>query len=154
MEWINLLKNWKRCIGLAVLLNLLVFTSANAQRIATLRATTTGKELFNIPMQTALDAITTLPDSSLQLVEIRNGQKVNIPFQITSTSDGRNLCWMIAPSVKASRVFELIRVAAKGNFPMIQAKESNGALVLEDNGKELLQYHFETVYPPAGIDTA
>lgn len=141
-------------VSFVLLLNVVMVITANAQRIATLRATTTGKEQFSIPMQAALDPITTLPDSSLQLVEVRNGKKVNIPFQITSTSDGRNLCWVIAPSVKTSRVFELTRVTAKGNFPLIQAKKSNGALVLEDNGKELLQYHFETVYPPKGIDTA
>ncbi len=148
------LKNWTKRAGCVVLLCVVVVASVNAQRVATMRATTTGKEQFSIPMQTALDAITTLPDSNLQLVEIRNGKKVNIPFQISSSANGRYLYWQIAPSVKTNHVFELVRVAAPNNFPLMQASENKGALTIGDNGKELLQYHFETVYPPKGIDTA
>ncbi|MCH5683527.1 hypothetical protein LWM68_04125 [Niabella sp. W65] len=62
-------------VGLVVLLHIVAIAAINAQRIATLRVTTTGKEKFNIPVQTELDALTTLSDSSLQLVEVKNGQK-------------------------------------------------------------------------------
>ncbi|MGE9314642.1 PmoA family protein [Niabella sp. CJ426] len=146
--------NRMRRTGCVLLLCTAVVASVNAQRVATLRATTTGKEQLSIPMQTALDVITTLPDSNLQLVEIRNGKKVNIPFQISSSANGRDLYWQITPSVKTNHVFELVRVAAPNNFPVMQAGKNKGALTIGDNGKELLQYHFETVYPPKGIDTA
>jgi hypothetical protein len=146
--------NWMGRTGCVLLLCTAVAASVNAQRVATLRATTTGKEQLSIPMQTALDAITTLPDSSLQLVEIRDGKKVNIPFQISSSANGRDLYWQIIPSVKTNHVFELVRVTAPNNFPVMQAGKNKGALTIGDNGKELLQYHFETVYPPKGIDTA
>ncbi len=141
-------------VGLVLLLNVVTGITVNAQRIATLRATTTGKEQFSIPIQTALDAITTLPDSSLQLVEIRDGKKVTIPFQVSSNINGRDLYWQIMPSVKTNRVFELVRVASATDFPVMHADQSRGALTIGDNGKSLLQYHFETVYPPKGIDTA
>src|SRR5688500_14283947 len=98
------LNNWMKHAGCAVLLSVVVVTGINAQRVATLRATTTGKEQFSIPMQTELDAITILPDSNLQLVEIRNGKKINIPFQIGSSANGRDLYWQITPSVKTNHV--------------------------------------------------
>lgn len=134
--------------------NLVLVVVAHAQGIATFRTTTTGKEKFNIPMQTDLDAITQLPDSSLQLVEIRNGKKMPVPFQVTSTVNGRSLYWLIAPSVNPGRVFQLERTTSKSLFPFMQTLQNNGALAIVDNGKDLLQYHFETVYPPKGIDTA
>jgi hypothetical protein len=141
-------------VGLVVLLHIVAIAAINAQRIATLRVTTTGKEKFNIPVQTELDALTTLSDSSLQLVEIRNGQKVNVPFQVTSTVNGRNIYWLIEPSAKNNRVFELAKVPATAKFSLIQADTDKGSLIIGDNGKKLLQYHFETVYPPQGVDTA
>lgn len=145
--------NWRVRIGFVVLFQIVV-TAVNAQRIATLHVTTTGKEKFNIPMQTELDVLTTLSDSSLQLVEIKNGQKVNIPFQVTSTVNGRSLYWLIEPSAKTNRVFELTKVSSKVAFSLIEADRGKGSLIIGDNGKDLLQYHFETVYPPKGVDTA
>lgn len=39
-------------------------------------------------------------------------------------------------------------------FENIKIKKDNGALVMTHNHKNLLQYNFETVYPPSGVDTA
>lgn len=137
-----------------LLVNFLAGSEAKGQRIAIFRTTTTGKEKFSIPMQAELDPITALGDSSLQLVEIQKDKKLPVPFQVAATENGRRMYWLIEPRATTSRVFELVQVPPQKSLSAMQALKRNGALILSDNGRELLQYHFETVYPPKGIDTA
>ncbi|MCH5598075.1 DUF6807 family protein [Niabella ginsengisoli] len=137
-----------------IVLFLFITITAQAQRIATIQATTTGKEKFNIPMQVNLDALTHVTDSSLQLLEIKNGKEVAIPFQIEGKGNTRNLYWLITPSTKTNRIFELVKATSTSSSQSMQVEENNGAFSIVDNAKQLLQYHSETVYPPKGIDTA
>ncbi|MGC4232662.1 MAG: PmoA family protein [Niabella sp.] len=132
---------------------LLTFT-LQAQRIATLQVSTSGKEKLNIPMQANLDALTHIADSNLQLVEIVNGKKNNTPFQVEATGNGRTLHWLITPAVRPVRTFELVRSGSQPAAQALQVTEKDGALVIASGAKDLLQYNFKTVYPPKGIDTA
>jgi hypothetical protein len=127
-----------------------------AQRIATLEAsfqkTTSG---LHVPVKVDLDAITFIPDSALNLIEIQGSKRTPVPFQIDN-SNGRTLLWMANTEndkVK-KRTYELISGGASSKSTDVKAKVSDGALIIQSGNKNLLQYNFKTVYPPAGIDTA
>lgn len=140
-------------LGIATIFSFLLGTSY-AQRIATLQVTTSGKEKLNIPMQVNLDALTYIADSSLQLFEIINSKKSHIPFQIEATGNNRTLHWIVTPAAKSVRIFELVKSKPQQEGQALQVKEQDGALVISNGAKNLLQYNFKTVYPPKGIDTA
>lgn len=129
--------------------------TVHAQQIATLALTTTGKEKFAIPMQVDLDAITPIPDSALQLLEIKDGKTIHTPFQIEATGKGRILHWVLTPSQITDRVFELIQSPDRVPIPSpaMEVEENDGALHILSAGKKLLQYNFKTVYPPRGVDS-
>ncbi|ANH82334.1 hypothetical protein A8C56_16415 [Niabella ginsenosidivorans] len=125
---------------------------ANAQRINSWQVTTTGKENFAIPMSIDLDAITFEADSTLQLVETTGGKRIPVPFQ-TETNGRRRLCWLLTPGRQRTRSYELVKgksAPAPSMAPLIE----NGAVTLRNGNQSLLRYHFETVYPPKGVDTA
>ncbi len=127
-----------------------------AQRVATLEVgfqkSTSG---LHIPAKVDLDAITFIPDSALSLLEIQGSKRIPVPFQIDHTN-GRTLLWMTHTDndkVK-KRTFELINGSASSNSPNVKAKVNDGELIIQSGNRNLLQYNFKTVYPPAGIDTA
>lgn len=131
----------------------LITCSISAQRIATLQVTTKGTEKFEIPMQTNLDAITFLHDSTLQFNEITGGKKVAVPFQIEAAG-ARVLHWALLPSKNKIRTFEIVHGSAQPAHLIMKAKLNDGELVLTDGKRDLVQYNYKTVYPPAGVDTA
>ncbi|HMR19128.1 MAG TPA: PmoA family protein [Sphingobacterium sp.] len=139
---------------LTLLFSLFAFTT-QAQRVATLEVTTTGKEKFGIPMQIDLDALTHAPDSSLQFVELKNGIPDNTLFQIEASGNNRTLHWILLPSSTTKRIFELVQTDAPKQplSPRVQVTENDGALTISSENKDLLQYNVKTIYPPAGVDT-
>lgn len=125
-----------------------------AQRIATLDVTIpAAQQGMMIPMKQNLDAITPLPDSALQLFEIGSGGRKELPFQI-SYEGTRMLHWLIpAQAATMRKTFELVK-GKQSRFPAAMKMErANGALTISSGGRNFLQYHFATVYPPPGIDT-
>ncbi|WP_008585656.1 DUF6807 domain-containing protein [Niabella soli] len=128
-------------------------SSLQAQRISSWQVHTTGKGNFSIPMSINLDAVSFVPDSSLQLFETTGGKKTAVPFQI-ETEEGRRLCWLIEPARVATRSYELVKGKRENFAPSLQTPLEGGALTIMSGDKKLLRYHSETVYPPKGIDTA
>lgn len=140
----------KRCFILFLLFPLAV----HAQRIATLDvAIPAAHKGIMIPMKQALDPITTLPDSAIQLFEISSAGRKEVPFQVTYEG-ARMLHWLIpAQGAAVRKTFELVK-GKQPKFPTaLKIEKANGALTIRDGNRNLLQYHFGTVYPPAGIDT-
>lgn len=125
----------------------------NAQTIARLQVTTGGNEKFEIPMQTNLDALSFLHDSSLTFSEVVNGKKIAVPYQI-EIKEGRILHWLLQPSKSKIRVFEITKGSASHSAPTMLADTQDGELTVVTGNKNLLQYNFKTVHPPAGVDTA
>ena len=125
-----------------------------AQRIATLEVSIPAAYRGTmIPLKQDLDAITFLPDSVLQLFEIRAAGRVAVPFQI-SHDQGRSLHWVLASQPGAMRkTFELVKGKAPQPAGSIKPQRADGALTIKNGTANLLQYHFATVYPPAGVDT-
>jgi hypothetical protein len=108
---------------------------------------------LEIPLQVLLDPITHLPDSTLSLVEIQGNKRIPVIFQ-TESDPQRKLTWLVSDNLK-NRVYELVKSPpAKINSPRVKAVKKDGTITLTSGNKNFLRYHFKTVYPPPGIDTA
>lgn len=140
------------------LLLLMIFQScsATAQRIAVLEVKLhSGQTGLQIPVQVDLDAITFLPDSVLQLVAVKEKERMPVDYQIEAHG-GRHLYWIIEPQTDASttRIFELVKGRPAEHAASMQSTTENGSLTISTNSKNLLRYNYKTVYPPKGVDTA
>ncbi len=140
-----------------VLLLLMTLPSfyTSAQHIATLevKLPQDGSGLA-IPMQVNLDAITMLPDSLLQLVNISSKKRVPVDYQIDNNGH-RSLYWIVEPQQgNVKYIFELIKAAPLQKASTIKAVNANGYLTINSRNKNVLRYNHKTIYPPAGVDTA
>lgn len=109
-----------------------------------------------IPVYTDLDALTLLPDSALELVEVRGVAHVFVPIQIEHGAS-RQLHWLAAPSagpITRTYLLQQRTYAWPLDSATMHVADQAGALVVRAGGRRLLRYNYHTVYPPAGIDTA
>jgi hypothetical protein len=105
----------------------------------------------------SLDGITYAPDSLLTLYEIKDNERIFTEAQFTVNQDNRYMYWILSgESLKGNnRAYELVR---SGSKPKIS---KSGVLITDQNvghefilnGKKVLRYNSETVYPPEGVDT-
>src|SRR5690606_3346629 len=107
-----------------------------------------------VPMAIDLDQLTRMPDSALTLVETSQRGGATIPFQIEQGT-ARRLHWTITPAeLRTTRTFALIqRRTPTHEFP-VQLLAANGAIRLVYHGDDLIQYNYQMVYPPEGVDSA
>src|SRR5690554_5643761 len=136
---------------LLIIISLSPFSSVFAQKIAEFKVQdVTGA----LPLSISLDDITLLPESELTLVEIVNNKSVSVPYQIENK--GRRVLYWIPERNKTptSRTFELRREDAVEYYSKVKVTDNNGALIINFNNKNLLQYNYKTHYPPVGVDTA
>ncbi|MBD0284580.1 MAG: PmoA family protein [Flavisolibacter sp.] len=130
-----------------------LFRAGHAQKIATLEVVLAKPtSSLSVPAKTDLDAITFLPDSVLNLVEVNGSKRTPVPYQIQNT-DHRTLYWTVDPG-KEKHTYELVKGSPSDAVNTVHAKMENGALLMESGNKKLLNYYYKTVYPPAGIDTS
>lgn len=131
--------------------------TAHAQVIARIVVETGPYKRQHTPVSLVLNGITDLPDTAMDLVEIRDGQRRSVPFQVEEGYT-RSLWWILsgtsAPGTQ--RVFELIAGGdpAQPARAAMQATDREGALLLREGNQSILQYNYATVYPPAGVDSA
>ncbi len=139
-----------------LLLAAIVSTKGFAQTIATLEAVVppTSSRL-ETPVKTSLDAITFLPDSVLNLVEVQGTKRMSVPFQIEHGSE-RTLHWIIEPAAAktSKRAYELVKGSVTPIGAAMSIKDAQGSFTIMNKGTNLLRYNYKMVYPPAGIDTA
>ncbi|ASZ11771.1 PmoA family protein [Chitinophaga pendula] len=103
----------------------------------------------------ALDLLTFDADTALQLVEVKGGQRVVTPFQVSGDGE-RQLWWILSGATAAgkTRTYELLRRREARSVDVVMYTiDSAGALVLREGGTSILQYNYRTIYPPAGVDT-
>ncbi len=134
----------------------LLFANGFAQKIATLEVELNkNSSELEVPIKTDLNAITFLADTSLNLFKVDGDKKSPVAFQIED-SEQRTLHWLINPNEShgSKQVFELIRGKPEQKQNSVRAKAENGLLTIYAGDKKLLGYQYETVYPPAGIDSA
>jgi hypothetical protein len=109
---------------------------------------------IDVPVDVNLDAITFLPDSMINLVEVRGGKKIPVPCQVENRGT-RFLYWLITQDENSplKRVYELVNGPRLTAEEKVSVEAKDGALVISANNNNLLQYNYKTVYPPAGVDT-
>ncbi|TDH26995.1 hypothetical protein EXU57_09330 [Segetibacter sp. 3557_3] len=122
-----------------------------AQKIASFEVQPERAHMLSTPASINLDEISFVPDSALTLLQVENGKKTLVPFQIHHAGQ-RTLNWTIAPG-KKRYIYELVKGAGSAATSDIKATLNEGALVVRNGQKNLLSYHYQTVYPPTGIDT-
>src|SRR5690606_11402795 len=89
----------------------------------------------------------------------RSSDLGNVPtdFQIEHGVHGRFIWWLLQGDTPAGkeRVFELAAGSGPetGSATGIHTALENGGLVIRSGERPVLNYQYETVYPPEGIDT-
>jgi hypothetical protein len=131
-------------------------SDASAQKVLARIEVQVSDNQMAVPVNTNLDAITTVDHASLSLMEVQGKKRISIPVQIEKRQGQRQMHWMVQPNgldVK-NRIFEL--ASRKNDLPVssMLASRNDAAIVIKADGKNLLQYNFKTVYPPAGVDSA
>jgi hypothetical protein len=131
------------------------FSAARGQKIATFKLIIPqGAGGIDVPASVDLDAVTYLPDSAISLVEIKGSKQVPVPYQIENKGR-RFMYWLVKQDSSASKkhVFELLNAAPQKATEQVNVEAKDGALIISANNRNLLQYNYKTVYPPAGVDT-
>lgn len=144
------------------ILTLAVFISSlsglSAQKIATLTVSLDNESTAShVPVSVELDNITLLPDSSIYLVDVSNGGRRSVAYQVEHGQQ-RILHWIVDRGEKNSkggqRVFELEQGKPAKAESGVEVVDQDGALLILSEGNNLLRYVYKTHYPPKGVDTA
>lgn len=134
---------------------MLFFVSSlvKAQVLATLELSLKSNNSgLSIPVKVDLDAITFLPDSLLQLVQVNGNAKIPVPYQV-EFADRRILNWLVPPAGPSKLIYQLIKGSPFKKADHIKAETADGNLTISNGSKNLLRYNYKTIYPPAGVDT-
>lgn len=133
----------------------LIWADVSAQKIATLEVNTANTASgIDIPVNVNLDAITFLPDSVINLIEITGNKRTPIPYQLDNRGT-RFLYWLIKQNNSGAkkRVFELVHETRLASTQKVSVEAKDGFLTISANNNNLLRYNYKTIYPPAGVDT-
>jgi hypothetical protein len=109
--------------------------------------------VLQTPVKVNLDEITLLPDSAISLVEVTGAKRNPVAFQIAN-GNTRELYRILNPaSGSKKRIFELIKTdKAVQQAYTVKLEKNDGALIIKSKDKNLLQYNYKTVLPPAGVN--
>ena len=138
----------KREIFFSLIFILVAFWSSG-QKIATLEVELSEDPLgIQVPVSVELKAVTDLSPSDLNLIEISNGKKIAVPFQVDQAEDGK-LHWMVTPGTGSNgkHVFVLMK-GSPGKTGKVAATDKDGTLTLHYGDQNLLRYYHKTLYPP------
>lgn len=128
------------------------FTNGHAQKIATLEVELNEHDSgLETPAELDLSSITFLTDSALSLMKVEGGKRSPVAFQIAD-GEQRVLHWMIPSGGK--HVFELLKSKPVKSPSLMQTRAENGLLIIYSGDKKLLGYQYETMNPPAGVDSS
>lgn len=142
--------------ALLIYLLLSCFSLIRAQPVARLTLAGVNNDI-SAPVYIDLDEITHLPDSLVELREITNHTSAAVPFQIENNYH-RFLWWMVGKKAGSpTRIFELVK--SKGPVSVttnssLKTITDDKALLIQENGRNVLQYNFAMHYPPAGVDSS
>lgn len=143
--------------SLALFLTIFLPAGLSAQAIARLTIEPGSHQRANVPVSADLDKITFQNDSTLQLFEITSSGKVPVDFQVEHRARGRFIWWILQGNTPPGkeRVFELASAVSgsPSDTPGITTELENGGLVIRAGDRPVLNYQYETVYPPKGVDT-
>jgi hypothetical protein len=128
--------------------------NGSTQPLARLTVHAGESDRINCPVGISLDQFNYNQDQgSLVLTEITGDQEVPVPCQLETGHSAR--LWFILSGETprgTSRRFLIKYGATKEDVSGIQLIKRHGQLRLEGYGHPLLDYQFQTVYPPEGIN--
>ena len=109
---------------------------------------------LDVPVNVDLDGITYVSDTLLNLYEVKGSNRTSVTSQI-EPGDPRKLHWVVTTGTASGgkHFYELFQEKVKQQ-ERVKASVNDGALTIHKGDKNLLQYYFKTVYPPAGVDEA
>jgi hypothetical protein len=97
-----------------------------------------------------------LASSSVELYEITGGQIRHIPCQLITEKDAPPLIYWILDgktSAGAARIFLAKKTKQHPpSAPHMDVEDTQKALILKKNGKNILQYNYAHTDPPPGVD--
>jgi hypothetical protein len=134
-------------------ISLFTFT-AEAQKLATLKVSPNEYigSYFDYNVNFNLDEITFLPASQLTLIEVNEGQRKEVPYQIENGKN-RILHWQInAKATSGSLSYDLIKKKPSEAKTNMKIEENGGLININRKGKTLFSYQYETMPAPQGID--
>ncbi|MBN2347861.1 MAG: PmoA family protein [Bacteroidales bacterium] len=139
-------------ILVSFILGSILLSCNTGQPIATLEVELPDSTMgIDVPASINLDNITTYT-GDLSLFEVTNGQSIEVPVQI-SNGEKRVLSWLVTGDNSIDkRKYELVK-GKSAEAEIVQATKEDGGLVIHEGDKNLLRYQFETMYPPAGVDS-
>ncbi len=134
---------------------LLVSTLSFAQKIASFEVELKNTNNIHVPVSVNLDEFTALHDSVLTLWQVNGKQTTPVLFQIKQ-DDFRSLHWIIDTNGKnqVAKYTFLLQKGKPDKTYAIKSKNSNGTITIQAGVQNLLRYQYQTVYPPAGVDTS
>lgn len=133
----------------AIIAFLFFFQPVFPQRIATFKVAV-PPGYAGIPVSVGLDDITDLSESELILTEVSGNTRTPVPIQVNNFT----LHWMVQPGKVAREAVYELAAGEPASGTSFRLKYSGGNLILGTQEKNFLSYRFETMYPPAGVDSA
>ena len=105
----------------------------------------------------SLDEITYCHDSLLTLYEIEDNERIYTDVQFRVDQDNRYMYWILNGEYQKGekRIYELVRNQSRPKISqssvLITDTDNGHEFII--NGKKVLKYNSQIVYPPEGVDT-
>lgn len=130
------------------------FISIIAQKITEFQIDNSENQVESVSLvNTYLDEITQLKSKDISLYKIVNGISKKIPFQIYG-NEHRFLYWFAEKSINANQEkYILMNEQNVEKYNKVVLIKNDGKLIFNRNGKDLLSYQYETIYPPEEVDS-
>jgi len=127
--------------------------STDEEKIVLFNVKTGNTERNESIVSLPLDDITSMCGSELSLFEITDNGKTPVEFQIFS-HDRRFISWKLSGITPAGkeRKYELSKIKSSPAKPNVNIKRVETGYEFEVNGKPVICYNSEMVYPPEGVD--
>jgi type 1 glutamine amidotransferase len=136
-----------------LVLSLLLFTCslmAQDRSLLTFSVASGDFERHNSPLSFSLEGIA-LPAGQVQLYELSAQGKTAVPFQIEQ-GESKRIYWILSGKTPAGskRIFELRSGAGAKSSSQINAVREKGAIVFQNNQRNVLRYQYAEAEVPAG----
>ena len=134
----------------------LLALKVDAQKLATLKvspnASISSGFVHNASIN--LDEITFLLGSELSLIEVKDNERNEVPYQLENGKT-RILHWQFSSEIMNSpQYFELVKKRPKTFKSSMTLTEDGGRLNVNKNNQQLLAYQFGEMPAPEGVDKA
>jgi hypothetical protein len=98
-----------------------------------------------------IPALGNMIKKGMVLYEVNGEETIRVPSQ----AEGEQLIWIIeAPVDSGTRQYEIQYGNSSPETVAVEGVKQNGRITIVYGNKNLLQYQYETMYPPPGVDSS